>query len=173
MDTDYLNRRVKTIVEERLVKVTPEVKSILPPILQGEIEFFTFLTARYFALFFVDGTEKERIASLRKKNIQPFPYLIKPEGTAEGSAFRFEKSRFIWIDSCKVENMFCFSLGEDSTIILSNHTQVVNTKELGNYQYLVRLAYIISFGEEITLDNFYGSLEDLIAYSLKSWACTK
>jgi len=169
MSNEEFKKRIKTIVEERLIRVTPEIKEILPTIFREKIDFFTVLTDTHMVLDFIDEAEKERIQKLIEKNIHPFPYLIKPEETAGGCAFRFEKTKYALIEDCTVENMFSFSLGKDSTIILRNHTQIVNTRELGIYKYLIQLAYIISFGDEINRHNFYGALEDLIAYSLKTW----
>lgn len=76
MEKQDFQARIKAIIEDRLVRVTPEVKEILPAILWGEIEFFTQLTDTYFALIFINDVEKERIRKLRERNIQPFPFLI-------------------------------------------------------------------------------------------------
>jgi hypothetical protein len=68
-----------------------------------------------------------------------------------------------------VENLYSISLGPDSTIVLLDHTQTIITKELGQYKYKIDLAYIISFGNEITPTTVYGYVEDVIAYSISSW----
>ena len=161
--------RIKDIVKERLLGVTPEIKEILPPIFRRKIDFFTVLTNVYFILDFVDKAEKKRIKKLMDKNIQPFPYLIKSEQGVGSCAFKFEKSKFVVIEGCTVENMFSLCLGKDSTIILHNHTQKVQTKELDLYKYLIELAFVISFGDDISHQNFYDALEDLIAHSLEVW----
>jgi hypothetical protein len=54
MEKQDFQARIKAIIEDRLVRVTPEVKEILPAILRGEIEFFTQLTDTYFALIFIN-----------------------------------------------------------------------------------------------------------------------
>jgi hypothetical protein len=172
LEIQEFNKVIK-IVDDRLVRIAPEAKNVLPTILQGKMDFFTFLNDSYFALFFVDDADKDRIRDLRDRKIQPFPFLVKPKEIVAGSAFSFDKSKFVWLEKCVVKNMFSLTLGKDSTVILVDHKQIINTKELGNYEFLVKLAYVISFGEEINRENFFVALEDLIAYSLKSWANKK
>ena len=44
--------------------------------------------------------------------------------------------------------MFSFSIGKDSTIIIQDHKQHIKTEELGERDYTIKLAYLISFGVE-------------------------
>ncbi|MCK4731662.1 MAG: hypothetical protein KAT65_04305 [Methanophagales archaeon] len=161
--------RLKNIIEKRLLRVPSEIKKFFPPVLSKPgVSFFTFSTDTYLILAFIDEVEKKRIEKLIKKGYHPFPGLIADD-TSTPVAFRFKKSRNVFLERCTVENMFSLSLGGDSTVILCNHLQSINTFELGVYRYVVQLAYIISFGSEINRDNLYDFVEDLIAYSFKQW----
>ena len=162
--------RLKDIVKKRLFQVPPEMKRRLPPILnKPDVTFYAIFTDTYFILDFVDSTEKERIQKLMEKGRDPFPALIKPDNISAPTSFRFERSKNIVIGSCVVKNAFSFSLGKDCTLILYDHKISIQTEESGVYEYVINLAYIVSFGDEINIDNYYDFVEDLIAYSLKHW----
>jgi len=170
MDKETIDQnRLIEIVKKRLLRVPEEIKKFLPPILSKPgVDLFTFLTDTYFILAFVDAAEKEKLKNLVKKGHHPFPGLIKPENVSMSAAFRLERARNTFIAGCTVEDMFSFSLGKDSTIILLDHKQSW-PEETGVYIYVIDLAYIVSFGDEINRDNLYDFLEDLIAYSFKEW----
>jgi len=68
-----------------------------------------------------------------------------------------------------VENTVAYSIGRDSSFIIINHSQILTTPESGTLKYKVPLAYIISFGDNITPDTAYDHLDELIAYSVKLW----
>lgn len=161
-------KRLNSLVG-RLLFGPPEIKQYLPSVLSKPAHTFAFLTSTYFILAFLQKKEKERIEELIGKRQHPFPGLIKPEDTSGPCAFRIDNARNNLFSHNKVQNMYSFCLGKNCTIILHDHKQSINTKEYGIYEYTIDLAYLISFGEEINVDNFYDYLEDLIAYSLKQW----
>lgn len=115
----------------------------------------------------LSDAEMLRITTLLGSGINPFPGLIT--ANSSGAAFGLDKSRNVSIENCKVENMVSIALGKDCSIMVSNHLQSINTIELGQYQYTVELAYIISFGEEINRANMYEFLADLVSYSVTQW----
>jgi hypothetical protein len=116
---------------------------------------------------FLDPGDENRINEYRSKRFDPFPGLITFGNL--GSAFRVEKSRYMLIQSCSVENAYALSLGNDSTIIMVDHKQSIKTQELGRVEYHIPLAYIVSYGDEINKATVYEYFEGLIAYSINMW----
>jgi len=171
MNTVVDLERLKGIIEKHLLGVQNEAKKCFVPVLRNpDVSWFTFSTDKYFMLTFMDAAGKRRIDELFKISYHPFPGLIV-EDDKMPAAFRFEKSLNEFLKGYYVsQDMFSLSLGEDSTVILCNHTQAVETLELGEYQYSVELAYVISFGKEINIENMYDFIEDSIMYSIKQWA---
>lgn len=162
--------RLRNLVTKRLLQAPNEVKELLPPVLsKSETELRIFLFDTYLILEFADATEQQRLETLEKLGYPLFPDLVKPKNVEAGAAFRFVKSQNIFIKSCTVKDMFTFSLGEDCTIILQDHTQSKQLERLGRFEYVIDLAYIVSFGDEINSVTIYDFVEDLIAYSLKQW----
>jgi hypothetical protein len=170
MNTVVDHERLKDIIEKHLLGAPNEAKRCFVPVIRNpDVSWFAFSTDNYFMLTFIDAAGKKRIDDLFKMSYHPFPGLIA-EDDSMPAAFRFEKSLNAFLKGYSVsQDMFSLSLGEDSTVILCNHTQAVETLELSGYEYLVELAYVISFGKEINSENMYGFIEDLIIYSIKQW----
>lgn len=163
--------RLREIIKVRLLEVPEEIRKFLPPVLLSPwVTFFTYSTDTYIMLAFTDATERKRIDELKKKDYHPFPGLVKPDNISSPVAMNLQNARNFLIQGNTVKNLFSFSLGKDCTLILRDHTQHIESKELGGaYEYTINLAYIISFGDEITSDTLYDYFEDLIAYSFKQW----
>jgi len=170
MNTVVDHERLKDIIEKHLLGAPNEAKMSFVPVLRNpDVSWFTFSTDKYFMLTFIDAAGKKRIDELLKISHHPFPGLIAENDSAP-TAFHFEKSLNAFLKGYFVsQDMFSLSLGEDSTVILCNHTQAVETLELGEYQYVVELAYVISFGKEINTENMYDFIENSIMYSIKQW----
>jgi len=169
MDRQIDQQRVNTIIEKRLLQVPQQVKSFFPLVLrQRGLTRVMLPTNTYLMMAFISHAENKRIMKLRRMAGHPFPGLITSD-PSQKAAFRIQNSRFTLIKDCTVKNMYAISLGTDSTIILENHTQSINSAELGPYKYLVELAYIVSFGPDITPTNIYDHINDLIAYSIGQW----
>jgi len=148
----------------------PDLAKYLPRVLtESEVRILTILSDTYFILAFFNETEWAKIVEFRDKGLQPpLPGLIRPEADSGPSAFRIEKTKNFLFRNNQVSNQYSFSLGKDATILLIEHRQSIKSDEL-TVDYTIGLAYLVSFGEEITSSNFYGYLEDLAAYSLKLW----
>ena len=104
----------------------------------------------------------------KEKNIHPFPGLITTDNNIP-AAIRLENSRNNIFSRCKVINNISFSIGPDCTVVILDHSQVLKGTDIGDIEYTVSLSYIVSFGNEITYENVYEYLEDLIVYSIKQW----
>lgn len=129
-------------------------------------EIFLLETNKYMLVDFVNQKEKDRIKKLVDKNIFPFLGLFKTEIDETKSAWVVNNSRNFFISYCSV-NGFSITLGKDSTIIIDNHKQSINVKDIGILSYSLKLCILISFGEIINKENYLDYLEDLISYFLK------
>lgn len=162
--------RLKEIVEKRLIKIPIEIKKLFPNILlKSGVSYYELETNDYLLLVFNDEDERQRIDELSKMGYHPFPGLIAEGSSSMPAAFKFEKSRNIYLRGSSVQYMYSLDLGKDSSIILCEHEQIIRTPELSDYRYVVDLAYLISFGEEINPVNKYDFIDELITYSIKQW----
>ena len=165
-----INQEKLINIINRLISVPKEIRNILPEILsKPEINIMNILTNDYYLLIFLDNEGWERVSRYREKKTSPFPGLINNEKKVFPSAITFNKSKNLVFEGNQISNLFSFSLGKDSTLILKNHKQYSDNSSLGIYNYIIDLAYLITFGDEITIYNFYDYLGDLIAYSIKTW----
>ena len=168
MEIKIDQRRLDSIVNQ-LFKTLSDIKHPIPSVLPKSPTAFTLLTNRYFLLAFLDDVVKKKIKQYMKEGNHPFPGLIAPEYGTFKSAFKLDNTRNAIFDCNKVKNMFSFSLGNDSTLIIYDHNVFINTEAFGNFDYTVPLAYLLSFGTEISRENFYDYLEDLIEFSFMHW----
>lgn len=160
--------KIKEIIERRLLGATADYKDNFPEILKHEIRWVCFSNEALLMLIFINEEELSRIQEFSNKGYDLFPGLITTDQT--GSAMmRMENSKNGLISGCSVSGMHSFSIGKDCTFIAQDHTQALQTNELGEIKYTVPLAYFVSFGEDITENNAYKSLEELIVYSIKTW----
>jgi len=116
----------------------------------------------------LDESDEERTKKLQQRGSDPFPGLIADSPSAK-SAFRFNNSRYIQLSRNRVEDMYSLSLVKDSTLILRDHAVSIDTKELGRYEYTIKLAYLAFYGDEIDPSNVADVLDDLIASSVERW----
>lgn len=119
----------------------------------------------YCILALVTKDEAKRLKAIVRRQEIPFPFLVKPNTSRQSVAIAFEKSRYAWIDHVSVKDMFAFSIGNDCTIIL-NEVSIAKSAE---FEYTIDLAYLVTFGDEITKNNLSKFMEDLIAYSIEQW----
>jgi len=160
--------RINSIVQNRLLFVSSELKQVFPAVLRQEhVLWATICEPEYLMLVFLTNEDKIRIDNSRSKRINPYLGLVTTG--KEGAAFRIEKSKYMTISSCRVENSYALSLGPDSTILLIDHQQSIKTKDMGPISYTISLAYILSYGEEINDTTLYDYLDGLIAFSENIW----
>lgn len=166
----YQNQdRLSDIIHKRLISVPKNIRDSMPPIFTKDKPlWFSRMSDLYFMVVFFNASDFKRIDSLIQKGFDPFPGLITTDKDVQ-AAFRLEKSRNTFISNCTVKNMYGLSLGKNTSIILCNHQQSINTIEVGMLDYVVELAYIISFGDEINQANYLDFVDGLIAYSINEW----
>jgi len=167
-DTDIDQERIKSIIQSRLSKTSKEVKEGFPEVLKRDpVYWATICEPEYLMIVFLTSDDQKRLDRAMSLSQNPFVGLIT---TSVGpAAFRVEKAKYMTISGCQVTNSFTFSLGRDSTVILENHQQSVETKDMGPVSYTVPLAYILSYGDDINSVTVYDYLDGLIAFSESNW----
>jgi hypothetical protein len=165
---DIDRSRIKSIIHNRLSSASLELQQLFPEVLRRKpILWATICEPTHLILVFLNPEDKKRIEEFVSKRINPFPGLITID--KGGAAFRIEKAKYMTISSCRVENSYTFSLGQDSTVILVDHQQTIKTRDMGTVSYTIPLAYILSYGEEIDGMTVYDYLDGLIAFSENMW----
>lgn len=153
----------------RLIVGLSEIRTYLPNILSKPVvNILSILSEQYFLLAFIDEKEWGRITQLISEGKHPFPGLIKPVNLDAPVAFSLEGKNTLFRGNI-VDYMYSFSLGKDSTSIIVNHKQRVKIESIGENEYFIELAYLVSFGDQIDYNNLYDYLDDLIAFSIKTW----
>lgn len=171
MDTNINTDKIKEIIEQRFTQAPEKIKKTFPDVLQSSpFSWIVFSPPDYLMVLFLSPDDGKRINEYTSKKIDPFPGLITLDN--KGAAFRVDKSRNMLIQSCTVNNSYALSLGKDSTIIIADHRQSIKTQELGQIEYHIPLAYIISYGNEISKATIYDYFDGLIAYSINMWRRT-
>lgn len=153
---------------QSLLGISKTLKTSIPQVLLDEnVKWIHFLTPKYLIFSILSQREFDRVNSLMEKNINPFPGLINTEATK--AAFRFDKALQCTLKGCTVSNMISISLGQDSTISIIDHSQELNTIELGQYKYIIELTYLVSFGDIINKANIYDYIIELVNHSVEEW----
>lgn len=161
-------KRIRKILDRKLLKVSKNVTSPFFSTIGEDFEIYSLRTKHLLGVFLLSKVEFQRVKEFEIKGYVPFPALYTTQD-GRPTAFRFEKSRNVYIKSNTVQNAISLSLGPDSTVILQDHTQKVLTNEIGQLEYKIDLGFLISFGSDIDEFNSYEYLEELIAYAIKSW----
>jgi hypothetical protein len=164
-------KRIKAVIEDCLKRIPKTEYQRIPDVLTepGQTTYSLLITDEFAMVNFTNSDERNRLSEIEKRGLFPYPGLIKPDPIKMASAFRFEKTKNVMLEKCSVNNMYSLSLGKDSTIVLRDHKQSIKTEELNLYVYTIKLAYIISFGDQITHNNFYDLLKELMLYSFRQW----
>lgn len=146
------DEKIRDIIKRRLLAVDPDLKKNFPRILaEPTVQWLSVGDDILFGLIFIDENNKQRINKCKERNLHPFPGLITSDSTVP-AAFRIEKSRNNVFSGCTVENFFSFSIGQDSTIVITNHLQVLTGTEVGDIEYKVPLALVASPGGITTME---------------------
>lgn len=162
--------RIKDIIGRRLSSLSTLDKTESPSMLIKDQEDWLYIgDEKKLALIFFDKADQDRIKLCKERDNNPFPAFMTTDKDIPCAIRLEDNSRNNRFSNCSVQNFYSFSVGTDCTAIISNHTQILDGTDIGSIQYSVKLAYIVSFGNEITPENVYEYLEDLIAYSIKQW----
>lgn len=161
-------QKIRSIIEKRLVQAPPDIKATFPPVLrQSKVLSVIISEPEYLIVAFLTAEEEKRFNECVSKQIDPLVGLITTG--PEKAAFRIDKAKYAIARSCSVTNKFSLSLGPDSTIVLEDHHQIIQTADIGTVSYILPLAYVISYGDDIDHATVYEYLEGLVAYSTNMW----
>lgn len=161
--------KINDILQRRFVVAPDLYKDSFPEILrQHPLDWVSISNDQILALIFVSQADRKRINDYQLKNYLPFPglYTTRP-GTR--AIFSMKGCRFSVVKDVTVKNAVAYSIGEDTSFIIINHCQILTTPDADTIQYTIPLAYVISFGDNITPETAYDHLDELIAYSVKFW----
>jgi hypothetical protein len=160
---------IRRVIEPRLLMADSPITKAFPAVLRTKpLHWLSFGDDRLFGLLFLNPGDIDRVKNFQSKGWDPFPALFTTDATVP-AAFRLERSRMGWVDSSTVKNSVSFSVGPDSTLVVVNHTQELDTPQTGGISYKLPLGYFISFGTEIPTEGAYQALDELVAYSVKTW----
>jgi hypothetical protein len=161
--------KIKGILKRRLLPILPDLNIGFPNILSEESpKLLLFGDGHLFGVVFIDDTQIKTIMDYQKRGLWYFPGFITTDTTVP-AAFRVENVRNNIFSGNTVKNSTSFFIGSDSTLIIIDHTQFLRQAEMGEIEYKIPLAYLVSFGSKITFENAYDYLEDLVAYSVSKW----
>jgi len=172
MSSAPLSEKINAIIRRRLIEVDPQTRAAFPPVLslKEKTWWLIFEDKKFIGIIFANDAELTRIKDYENRGLTPFPGLVlATDNRSIPCAFRIDSSKNGVFTKCAVKNMISFSVGKDSTFIVSDHTQTLEKTQAGDLVYNVPLAYILSYGAEITPNNVHEYLEDLVSYSIKLW----
>jgi hypothetical protein len=162
------NSKITKLIERRIIEVSPEIKKSFPEVVQDEVRWVAFSDDKLIYLMFLDAKEMERIEEFSEKGFDLFPGFITTNEEIS-TAIRFTNSKYGFVSGNSVSGMYSFSVGHDSSFVVQGHRQSLKTNEIGEINYTIPLAYVVSFGEDISETNIYKTLEELVSYSIKAW----
>jgi len=163
-----LNQEIQNIVDSRIFKAAASVKKHFPKsISDGSGFYVNFGNEELHVIIFLDHSEKQSLDNRLKNKYDPFPGLLTVEEDV-GAAFRFEDSKNCIIEGCSVSNSYALSLGKNSSIVLVNHKQEINTQELGTLKYTIDLGFVVTFPDDSSPFDLKDAFDDLISYYIST-----
>jgi len=161
------------LILSKFFKLTNNEKEKLPSVLsQGFLDFFTYLTEEYVIVSFITEKEGVKVKKLTNEGYPPYPGLIAPKNIKQKVAFNVVTSKNNMFNNINVKKYYAFKIDVDSTLILIDFKHLIDVVQIGLYEYNIEFAFILTFGTEITPDNFYIFLEELVDYFLLRWEST-
>jgi hypothetical protein len=162
-------QKIMDIVSRRFIHIDDKFRRTFPSVLLNQqLRWISFADEELFSLIFLSQEDLKRVKHFQARQLNPFPGLITTN-PKESYAFRFSGIRLGSISGNSVKNSNSFYIGPDSSFFVVDHTQSLNNVEFGELSYRLPLSYFISFGIEITPDNAYENLDELIVCSIKAW----
>jgi len=163
-----INKNKLSNIINKLLDINLQEKK-LPNIFLGTRKVYTLVTREYFILALLDSNAEQRINKFLEMGIHPFPGLIAPNYSQIQTAFKLDNIRNAIFNDNKIINQVSFKLGSDSTVIIYNHNISINDEKYESFDYKIDLLYLIGFGSQITISNFYNYLDELIEFSFTYW----
>ncbi|MCP4610455.1 MAG: hypothetical protein GY845_17240 [Planctomycetes bacterium] len=163
------HKKIEKLIEYRIIEVPRNIKRAFPKVIKKQVRWVSFAIDQVLVLIFLDSKDMQRIQEYQRKGYDLFPGFITTEQSKEVAIRLTKNARNNIFKDCDVSGMYSFLVDKDTTFIVQDHSQVIETNELGKINYRVPLAYVVSSGENALEQNVYESLDELIAYSIKVW----
>jgi len=165
---ENIDQEIQSIVDSRIFKAATSIKAKFPESISTGTGFYVnFGNEKFHIVVFLDNSERGALEDRLSKRYDPFPGLLTTEDGV-GAAFRLENIKNSIIKSCVVKNSYALSLGKNTSIVLIDHTQEVDTQEMGLVKYVIDLAFIISFPDDSPTFSLRDSFDDLISYYIST-----
>jgi hypothetical protein len=162
------HQEIHDIVNNRIFKAADSVKKHFPESIQSGSGFYiSFGNEKLHSIIFLDRSEEISLDERLKNQYDPFPGLLTTE-EGIGAVFRLENSKNCIIERCFIVNSYALSLGKNSSIVLVDHKQGINTNELGALEYKIDLGFIITFPDDVTPFDLKDAFDDLISYYIST-----
>lgn len=126
-----------------------------------------FGNKKFHALVFFKEIEKDLVDFRVRNDYEPFPGLITTSKNTR-VAIRLEKSANCVINTCSIGDCYAIALDGGSSVVLANHKQYINTKELGHIEYSIDLAIIVGISDDNPSFSITGALDELISYYINT-----
>lgn len=162
-------KELQGIIERRLLNAPDEITRLFPPVLSTNCAFYASVEPdSHLLVTFLSKYDLNRVNDLVQEDINPFPGLVRAKDSNQLSAFKLNTQNAILENEC-IAYKPTFTLKPNSSCIITNLFQSVNTKQKGVLSYHLQLGYLLSFGSMICESNMLNYLDATIAYSVKYW----
>jgi len=142
----------------------------VPRILNQEaVDYVINSSGKWIIIAFISINSIKKFDEYFEKYRDPFPGLLVTIDTPMPIAFNLKNSSYNYFKDNVIKNMYSFKVEDDCSFILENHHQIIKTSRGEDIDYIIDLAYIITFTEKININNFYEVLDPLIKHSLSIW----
>lgn len=114
----------------------------LPPHFDPKNGGWIVLTEKWYCcLIYLTKENMQRINDFRQKGWHPFPALFSPQ---ENGPAAYTLGQGI-AGSNKTSNMYAFSVSQESSFIIQNHTHSIKINDVEKITYKVDLAFVVGF----------------------------
>ena len=160
---------INTIIGKRLTRTSDPVVHLFPSVLKTKpTHWVTISNEQLLLIVFLDPGQMAQVQARHDQGLDPFPGLLISPGAGK-AAIGLSNARNVELVGNRVQNMYSIEVGPDSTAIIENHFQSVQLSGQETIEYTIPLAYLITYGDEISEEFAYDTLDQLVAYSVSQW----
>lgn len=161
---------VRSVINRRIVSPPSSRKYLWPKVVQDqEPHWAHYYENGRFLLYFLDYNLLRIQNQFQNTKYGPLPGLFTTSDK-DRCMTRLEGSTNIFLRSNYCPEMYLLNLGQDCTITVQEHPIQLTIPSYGQLSYQIPLAYIITTGQTIAPFDVCQKLDELVAYSIKSWS---
>jgi hypothetical protein len=122
-------------------------------------------------VFFLDEGGQQRVSRYKERGVHPFPgFMIGESERPPGQrAAHYVTTPFRSYQGKRSSGAFAFSVDQDGSCLVMNHTHELPGATGLKARYAVDLAFIIGFAEEESSEDLQGRLSALLDHCLGVW----